>query len=191
MVEKNKGLIPTNYQLEYNVARETFGNLRFERETALVACRTTDGDILVGAKPAEYPDQIYRFVGGGINTFETPAEGALRELDEELHLQLRPEDLVELAMFDVKGTAPCGTYRMKVHLFYIVIDKNAVKPGSDVEELIYLKDNEFDELVNRFKAIPKDSIYSDGSWRHSWYDFGQVYGEIHDLSHHEMLMRKL
>jgi len=175
--------VDNEFNLQFQVSDATFANLRFGRETVLVVCRTADGRVVVGAKPSEYPPKIYRLLGGGIHADETPEKGAVRELKEELDTFVDPQDLIKLATFNIKGVAQHVTYQMKTHVYYapVNIDADNLRAGDDVEGLAFLTDEEFDDLVQRYMAVPEGAMYKKGNWQHSWYDFCQVYGIRHQI----------
>jgi len=193
IIGKAESYIENEYNLQFLVNDLTFANLRFNRETALVVCRTTDGRIVVGAKPSEYPPEIYRLLGGGIHADETPEKGAIRELKEELDTFVDPQDLIKLATFNIKGVAQHVTYQMKTHVYYanVNIDADKLRAGDDVEGLVFLTDGEFGDLIQRYMAVPEGAMYKKDNWQHSWYDFCQVYGIIHEMIHNELKSRNL
>ena len=88
-----------------------------------VAMPHEEGYLMEKLKNPKYPENIgrIRFPGGGIDEGETPEEAAVRELKEELGIDITAEDLARLGVYPdgVKGPEQ-----------YFQLDKHTVAPGN-------------------------------------------------------------
>jgi len=81
---------------------------------------------------ARNPEMIAPF-GGGIEKDETPTTCAIREIKEELELEIQPEDLKEIGLFQSHFTP--GTY-LKIFLLKNVNLKDLVlHEGKSIKEM--------------------------------------------------------
>jgi ADP-ribose pyrophosphatase YjhB (NUDIX family) len=166
-----------------------FGALLHKRQV-FIAVFTPSGKLILCRNSYYYPQGMYRLVGGEITDKESPAEAAMRQLEVELGLSMREADLFELDSVDADAEDVLGqTYLVTTSLFAVTLPKGAVvEAGEDIDELKEFTQGELEELVYRFKRFPRTMWRMDesGQKRYRWYDYGQLYGPIHEVILEEM-----
>jgi 8-oxo-dGTP pyrophosphatase MutT (NUDIX family) len=156
-----------------------FGNL-FRKKCALVAVFDHENKLLLGEKPHFYPPTITRLLGGGVDVDENPAHAAVRELAEELGVNVAKDDLKEIAAYVVNAIDSDGnTYNSTTYLFSARIGDQKYNAGDDVKFISRFDQADLQRLVNSYNSLPKTLWYKGQEGEFSWYDYAQVYGAIH------------
>lgn len=162
--------------------QKAFGNL-YRKRLSLIAVRDTEGRILVGSKPAFYPEDISRMLGGGMDEGEDEKIAALRELEEELNVKGEEESLSPLFTFEVEAKDEEGNEFSNITYVYLYdLEDDNYEAGDDVKQIIPLTVDELEELGKRYEALEEDNWYEGVEGKHSWGDYGKVYGPIHKLT---------
>jgi len=156
---------------------EAFGNL-FRERCVLVA--VTNGEkYLFGDKRGFYPPGITRLLGGGMKRGENVEMAAVRELKEELGIDVSREEFDKLAEFKIAATDSHGNRYFNIsYLLYVDIGDREFFPADDVNSISLLSIEDIERLAERYCSLPKD-LWFDGGERFRWYDYGQLYGAIH------------
>jgi 8-oxo-dGTP pyrophosphatase MutT (NUDIX family) len=156
------------------------GNLLRPRH-ALIVLRDTKGNYLLGSKPKLYPEHIFRLIGGGIDDSENPIEGAVREIQEELQLQVTSENLTPIAEIITTGTLENTVYKNTTYLYELVVkDIERLVPSDDIEALESMNRDELQALIERYKNLSHEFRYkTDDGYGHCWGDYGEMYSFIH------------
>ena len=104
--------------IELNIeVDQAFGNLHRDR-CVLIAVKDKDDKLLSGAKPGFFPPTITRLLGGGLDKGERPEAAAIRELSEELGVELSVEDLEPIAKFITNAVDRDGKeYKNETYLY--------------------------------------------------------------------------
>ena len=178
-------------QYQLKLVNQPFGNLRFRDQTALILCRDESGKLLLGREDGFYPQGIFRMIGGGIDDGEAVVDGTIREVKEELGIDVRKDELVVLAEVAVEGTFKEKVYATKIFVYYLKVTLAECVASDDVSELISCTEAEYRELVNRFFELRDDHIYKKDDFEFSWGDYGRAYGFVHQLALDEVIKRGL
>lgn len=173
------------------LVKQPFGNLRFRDRTTLILCRDETGKLLLGREDGFYPPGIFRMIGGGIDTGETVIDGTIREIEEELGLNVKNDELIELAEVELEGVYQGNVYTTKIYVYYLKVRLSECVANDDVSELISCTEEEYSELVNRFFQLRDDHIYKKDDFEFSWGDYGRAYGFVHKLALDEVIKRGL
>ena len=141
--------------IELNIeVEQAFGNLYRDR-CVLIAVKDKDGKLLSGAKPGFFPPAITRLLGGGIDNGEQPEAAAIRELSEELGIELSVEDLEPIAEFITNAVARDGKeYKNETYLYGAKLKGRKYRPGDDVKQIISLSKDETLRLADLFESLP-------------------------------------
>lgn len=162
--------------------QSAFGNL-YRKKLALIAARDLEGNILIGSKPNFFPEGISRMLGGGVKDDEDERLGALRELEEELGVTATVEDLKPLLQVNVHAEDQEGKiFENSTYIYFFQLKDNNYKAGDDVKSIIKLSIDELSELGDKYEALAEDNWYEGVEGKHSWGDYGKVYGPIHKLT---------
>jgi len=179
------------YEYNIHLVAEPFENLKYRDRTALILCRDGKGNYILGASD-QYPEGIVRMVGGGIDTSETVAEGAMRELSEEIGVTVEPKEMIELAEVYVTGDYNGKQYKHRVFVYFFNSKKDDYLAGDDVDDVVSLSEKEYRELVQTFLHLKDDYLYDNQKGTiYSWGDYGKVYGFVHQVALDEVLDRGL
>jgi len=152
---------------------------------ALFTAIRDDKKVLLGAKQI-YPKGIVRFPGGGIEEHETPFQGAVREIQEELGIQVNNEELHELARFSAEVSDNKDTYHFSTHLFTFLLENHQIKADDDLDGVVFYSLDELDDLAKRYEKLSDELIFVEtkakvqGPFR--WSDYGKLYGKIHEIA---------
>lgn len=147
-------------------------------EHALIMARDPEGRFVLGHKKI-YPKGIVRFVGGGIEGEENALAGAHRELFEELGIYAYEKDLKELVEVKVNiSEEGKQKHIFIVHLFLIELGLRGIQPSSDIDDVVRLTEYDMESLIQRYFLLPKKI---DPKVNFSWYDYGQLFGNIHKI----------
>jgi len=177
--------------LQLTLTTHPFGNLRFRDRTALILCRDEAGKLLLGREDGFYPQGIFRMIGGGIDDGEAVLDGTIREVKEELGIDVKKDELVELAEVELEGVFQETVYTTKIFVYYLKVTLAECVASDDVSELISCTEVEYRELVNRFFELRDDHIYKKDDLEFSWGDYGRAYGFVHQLALDEVIKRGL
>ncbi len=159
--------------------QKAFGNL-YRKKLALIAVRDLDGKILIGSKPNFFPEGISRMLGGGIQEDEDERLGALRELEEELGVTATVDELKPLLQINVHAEDKDGNiFDNSTFIYFYQLKDNNYKAGDDVKSIVKLTVDELYELGEKYEALAGDNWYNGIEGKHSWGDYGKVYGPIH------------
>ncbi len=127
-----------------------------------------------------YPKGISRMIGGGVDPHETFFNAAKREVYEELRYFVPRQDLLELAEVHAKITDAEGqTYTFNTAIYSAHLDRQPLFPGDDLDGIVRLSEPEYLRLIQRYRNLPKEI---DPEFNFAWYDYGQLYGPIHQLA---------
>lgn len=179
----------TKHKYHIELVAEPFANLRYRDRTTLILCRDGGGKYVLGTEHGFYPGGIARMIGGGIDKEEKPVEGAIREVKEEIGIDVTPEELIELAQFDITGSFKNKKYKHVIFVYFLNSDKDDYVAGDDVSEIIRYTEEEYKELIKRFFALKPNHIYVKDNYTFSWRDYGNVYGFVHQVTLEEYLLR--
>lgn len=147
---------------------------------ALILLENDHQNYLLGAKDI-YPKDIYRMIGGGIEEGEEALPAAARELQEETGLELPPEQLKHLstvtAEIDEQSTGKHFTFVTDVYL--VNVGNQKLTPSDDIQDLQEMTRGDIQQLITRYQQLPKELDPEKGL---AWYDYGQLYGAIHQIA---------
>lgn len=162
--------------------QSAFGNL-YRKKLALIAVRDLGGNILIGSKPNFFPEGISRMLGGGLKDDEDEKLGALRELEEELEVSASADELQPLLRVNVHAEDRDGnTFDNSTLIYFYQLKDNNYKAGDDVKSIVKLTVDELFELGEKYEALAEDNWYEGVEGKHSWGDYGKVYGPIHKFT---------
>lgn len=178
-------------KLQLKLVNQPFGNLRFRDRTALILCRDEAGKLLLGREDGFYPPGIFRMIGGGIDVGEAVIDGTVREIEEELGLNVKNDELIELAEVELEGTFQEKVYSTRIFVFYLKVALAECVASDDVSELVSCTEDEYRLLVKRFFELRDDHIYRKDDFEFSWGDYGRAYGFVHKLALDEVIKRGL
>lgn len=168
------------HTLEFSVVKP-FGNL-FRGRTVLVAVQTDDGSILLGAKDHFYPPTIVRLLGGGVDKNETFQQAAVREIKEELGVDMLAP-LTPLAHFTVCATDADGKlYTHETATFLAHIGSVAYRAGDDVSHVVAMSLPELEALADRYAKLHPTLWRVADEGDYAWADYGKMYGPIHKIT---------
>lgn len=169
--------------IELNIeVDQAFGNLHRDR-CVLIAVKDKDDKLLSGAKPGFFPPTITRLLGGGLDKGERPEAAAIRELSEELGVELSVEDLEPIAKFITNAVDRDGKeYKNETYLYGAKLKDQKYRPGDDVKQIITLSKDETLQLADSFESLPACLWYIGEEGDFSWSDYGKMYGPIHRVA---------
>lgn len=149
---------------------------------ALILLENNHGKYLLGSKDI-YPENVYRMIGGGIEDGEDALPAAARELFEETGLDLPPDQLKHLntitAQMDEASTGKHFTF--VTYLYYVNVGNQKLTPSDDIQGLKEMTRSDIELLITEYQQLPKTIDTSEDS-NFSWYDYGQLYGAIHQIA---------
>jgi 8-oxo-dGTP pyrophosphatase MutT (NUDIX family) len=157
-----------------------FGNL-YRKRHILILCMDLEGNLLLGNKPYFYPEGISRMIGGGLNENETSVNGAIREIEEELGIQIDESDLKQVAEVNIEAETIDGIKNLITYIYFYQVKKDDIlKPGDDVKSIAKLNYEEYENLISRYLNLI-GNFDGDGE-SFEWIDYGKVYGPIHQIA---------
>ncbi len=177
------------YKYHIDLVAEPFANLRYRDRTTLILCRDSAGKYILGTEYGFYPKGIVRMIGGGINKEEKVIDGAIREIKEEIGIDVTPKELIELAQFDITGTFKNEIHKHSIFVYFLNSKKDDYIAGDDVSEIIRYTEDEYRDLVKRFFELKPNHIYVKGDYTFSWRDYGNLYGYVHQVTLDEYLKK--
>ncbi len=178
------------YDFKIDLCARPFDNLKYRDRTVLIVCKDSSGKLLLGASP-EYPEGILRLNGGGVDPEETLVEAAIREVREEMNIDVSQEELTPLAQVKIEGNYQGEVFTHTVSLYYLNSKKDDFVAGDDVSKIIACTEEEFRQVIANFNNLDPKHLSSDDGTGFSWGDYGKVYGYIHQVALDEMLKRGL
>jgi 8-oxo-dGTP pyrophosphatase MutT (NUDIX family) len=144
----------------------------------LIVIQDTEGKYILGSKNV-YPPGIYRFVGGGVEKEETFMRAAARELFEELRIGTQHDELHEIAEVIAHiRDAEEKTYEFNTHIFFFKLKEHRMLPSSDLADIERLTEPEMLHMIDAYRMLSSKVNHNVGF---SWYDYGQLYGKIHQI----------
>ena len=104
---------------------EACGFIRYDNPLPVVAAIVQHGDDVLLARGKGWPEKMYGLVTGFLERGETPEQGVLREVEEELGLEGEVVGLVDVVVFDMRNELIVG---------YHVRASGEVKLGPELED---------------------------------------------------------
>lgn len=131
-----------------------------------------------------YPQGIYRFIGGGINQEEGTESGAVREVKEELQIDIKEEDLKPLAKFTSEISNKTEMVLFETYLYYLEVGDKKLTASDDLNSLVELTKEEVLDLVTRYQKLSDQLINlgEDKNEAFRWSDYGKYYSQIHKVA---------
>jgi 8-oxo-dGTP pyrophosphatase MutT (NUDIX family) len=168
------------------------GNI-FRKRHVLIVLENAQGSILLGEKKHFYPEGIYRFIGGGVNEDESPMQAAVREIKEEINIEVIGPELNAFAEVVINAIISDETYTLTTYMYhYKIKDGVQLNPSDDISGLKELDINQLPELVNKYEnlsgtysAINNENV----EYKHSWQDYGRMYAPIHQIAYEWLINR--
>lgn len=147
---------------------------------ALILCKNSNNQFVLGKKDSYYPDGISRMVGGGVKEDEDPKLGAMRELNEELKIDVVPENLIELSQIKVVMHLNEVVHPLDYFVYYYDLKDTPIIPSDDITSFAYLTLEELDQLVNKLKALSGyvEAKHDDEDVKRDWSDWGNIQGFV-------------
>jgi 8-oxo-dGTP pyrophosphatase MutT (NUDIX family) len=165
------------YSLAFSVQKAPPIMLR--KRHVLILLRDQNSQYILGRKNI-YPPGITRMVGGGVEEHEPFFAAAARELYEELKYSAPRKSLIELARVNALITdADQKKYQFNTAIYFVQLDKRPISPGDDLDDIARLSDPEFLSLIQKYKQLSKEI---DSRFGFAWYDYGQLYSQIHQIA---------
>jgi 8-oxo-dGTP pyrophosphatase MutT (NUDIX family) len=150
------------------------------KQHALILLQNDKGNFLLGMKKI-YPEGIFRMVGGGMEPDEPPYKGAQRELEEETGLKAGIHEVYHLStvLAQIDETSTGESVEFVTHLFYYNCGNQKLKPSDDLDGIKEVTRTELEALIERYLELPKTIDPNKGF---AWYDYGQLYSQIHQIA---------
>jgi 8-oxo-dGTP pyrophosphatase MutT (NUDIX family) len=160
--------------------QHSFGNL-YRKRHVLLLVHDSHGNVYTGAKANFYPENISRLLGGGMDEVESPITAALRELKEETGLDVKAEELHLFVEVQILAHTPEQDFNLTTYMVRLQTNSQLIA-DDDVSSIMKLTIPELYKLADAYEAFPLDSWYIDGDYKHTWSDYGKVYGPIHRIA---------
>ena len=176
--------------LKFNIYKP-FGNL-IRPKHVYIFVRDIDNKTLLGSKPRFYPAKLYRFLGGGLDDLDYKS-AAIKEMKEETYVETLNKDYIDVVKFDINAIdIDKKEYEVEYYIVLYIPKIENARAGDDVEEIVHLTEEQYFENIKNWYNVPKGTFISDNetNTRFDWYDYGQIYGKVHELSY-KIVMEKL
>ena|SRR5579859_1786011 len=148
----------------------------------LILLQDVSDHYILGTKKM-YPRGIVRFVGGGVEKHETFLQAARRELYEELKISCglkEPHELVQIIAHLTDHEGKKAYFVTTV--YFLELGLRGVLPASDLNGVVRFTDEQFQNLIDHYHQL---STRIDPELHFAWYDYGQLYGFIHEVAWRE------
>ncbi|MDQ3098802.1 MAG: NUDIX hydrolase [bacterium] len=174
-----------HYTLKLNLTGPV-GNLLRKRHVLIVP-ENAVGNIYIGEKKHSYPEGIYRFIGGGVNEEETPVQAGVREIGEELGLHIDQSRLYPMAEVEINASTPEQKFQLITYMYHLILkDTETLTPADDISGVKEFRVSQIPDLVKRYNNLSGDLYVTnkgDIEYKHSWHDYGKIYGPIHQIAY--------
>jgi ADP-ribose pyrophosphatase YjhB (NUDIX family) len=158
----------------------------YRKNHVLIMLETEGGKFILGAKKGEssgfYPQGFCRMIGGAIKKMdETLAQSAIRELSDELSLEIEENQITPLMQVETVAHTTEGTFSIITTVFYHKISSKShmieLEKENEISDIVIFSENEFKDLAIRM--LFWEGIYRGEGFSFDWKDYGQIYGFIH------------
>jgi 8-oxo-dGTP pyrophosphatase MutT (NUDIX family) len=128
-----------------------------------------------------YPTGMTRLLGGGRERDEEPLVAAQREFTEETGKNVNLKEIRELGLVtaDIQVVGQPETIHFVTDVYAVEITRQEITPQDDVDEVVLLDDEAYDQLLETYEHLPQEIDPGRGF---AWYDYGQYYGPVHRLA---------
>ncbi|NMB56518.1 NUDIX domain-containing protein [Candidatus Beckwithbacteria bacterium] len=147
----------------------------------LIVIKDKADNFILGSKKW-YPQNIYRFVGGGIEEGEEIFSGTYREFEEELGLDFHKDKLKQIAKIQIDISNSKEKYLYEVYLFFYQASGEKFKALDDLDDLKILTYKEMKQLIQEFYSLKEDLFGEEEHQLFRWKDYGAVFGKIHEIA---------
>ena len=164
------------FNLNFSIIK-AFKNLKRDK-TVNVVLKNHENKYVLGAKPQYYPKGIYRLLGGGVDSGESVQKAAVREIREEIGVDLSPGTIEHIGTLDVSARDSVGkNYSTIIELVFINTQISDYKISDEIGGFIELDEQEFTEMIKRYENL-SNGLSPDMNWG----DYGKVYAEVHRIA---------
>jgi 8-oxo-dGTP pyrophosphatase MutT (NUDIX family) len=154
----------------------------------LILVEDEQGRFVLGSKHI-YPAGIVRLLGGGVEGDEPMKLAACRELEEELRVKVNHNQLTELATVEAEIASPSEP--QPIHfvtgIFYAKLHSQEITAGDDVNDLAFLTQDEYQQLIQRYTQLSPELDADKGF---AWDDYGKLYSPIHQIALDALIEQK-
>lgn len=154
-----------------------FENLRYRDRTVLILIKNSKDNYLFGVKKF-YPTEIKRMIGGGVDKGEDVLEAAVRELKEELGIDVLQTELRSLVEFNITGNFNGEVFKTSIFTCYLDIMDRVYSAGDDVSAIAEFTEEECKDIAKEMMSISETSFFESETNSFSWADYGKVYGFV-------------
>ncbi len=169
------------YHLPLRLSAEPFDNLRYRDRTVLIVMRNSKGEFVLETGNY-YPEGIARLLGGGVEKNEDPQTAAVREMKEEVGVEITKNDLQPVAQLDIDADYRGKKYKHSISLFSVNIPMDH-KIHGDGDVIVYYSEEQFRDLISKYENLKPEFLRENGDYVFSWGDYGKVYGFIHKAAY--------
>lgn len=156
------------------------GNL-YRKRHVLVLLVTPEGRFVLCKKKNFYPDHIARMLGGGIGENEDPKIAAMREIKEEIDVDIPLDEFKPLCTVETQADTAEGPMAMTTYIFSAKIDNvETLKAGDDISGIESYSLEEYKALVDEMRRLTGEYVTDKFSFK--WADWGKIYAPIHDFA---------
>ncbi len=158
---------------------------------ALIIILDNKGRIVLAEKKGYYPDGIYRFFGGRVDNGENPRLAAIREIKEELNIDIHNSDLKDVMHIESNMEIAGTVQTLITDIYFYEIGIMDFEVGDDVSGYTSVTLDEFEKLITRMSDLQGEySGQTKGkSVNFYWNDWGQVNSKIHQLAYDYIVNR--
>jgi 8-oxo-dGTP pyrophosphatase MutT (NUDIX family) len=137
----------------------------------------TYGERFLVATKKECPENMYRFVGGGVDEGETPENAALRELREELNINSDIKiELTSLNSVKIIAQTSEGTFEHTIYGFHYSSTTCEFDHDSELSNLKWLEISKIGEYLEGLKDVK--GLYKDPRIEFYWEDYAEIYRRV-------------